>query len=201
MLGFKPEDRIVVFIDGPNLYSAAKALAFDIDFKRLHQFFASQARLIRAHYYTAIREDEEVSTIRPLLDWLDYNGFALVTKPTKEFTDSTGRRKIKGNLDVEMTVDMLEAASFADHIILFSGDGDFRYAVDAVQRKGVRVTVISSLETGIVADELRRQADQFVDLIALQSQIARPDRPDRPDRVIVQRVSSSRPVRSAAFES
>lgn len=174
--GFYPGERVAVFIDGPNLYSATKTLGFDVDFKRLHAFFAEEARLHRIHYYTAVREAEEYNSLKPLLDWLQYNGFHLVTKPTKEFVDSAGRTKIKGNLDVEITVDMLESAGHVDHIVLLSGDGDFRYVVEAVQRKGAKVTVVSSLNAGMVADELRRQADQFLDLTQIQEAISRSDR-------------------------
>lgn len=176
-----PDDRAALFIDGANLYATARALNFDIDYKRLYNYFDSRCRLIRAFYYTALIEDQEYSPIRPLIDWLDYNGYTMVTKPTKEFTDSAGRRKIKGNMDIELAVDMMEMAERLDHVILFSGDGDFRSLVDAVQRKAVRVTVISSIKSQppMIADELRRQADTFVDLTALERDVARQgsDRP------------------------
>jgi len=172
---FYPEERIGLFIDGANLYSAARGLAFDIDYKRLLDLFRSKGRMIRAFYYTALIEDQEYSPIRPLVDWLDYNGYTMVTKPTKEFTDSMGRRRIKGNMDIELAIDMLEMAEHIDHAILFSGDGDFRRLVEAVQRKGVRVTVVSTVRSSppMVADELRRQADRFIELDALSGDIAR----------------------------
>ncbi len=172
---FYTTERIALFIDGANLYSTAKTLGFDIDYKRLLESFSEQAKMIRAFYYTALLEDQEYSPIRPLVDWLDYNGFTLVTKPLKEFTDSMGRRKVKGNMDIELAIDMMEMAERLDHIVLFSGDGDFRRLVEAVQRKGVRVTVISTISTQppMIADELRRQADNFVDLQDLQHLIAR----------------------------
>ena len=122
---FYPNERIALFIDGANLYSAAKALQFDIDYKRLLAFFRQKGQLVRALYYTALAEDQEYSSIRPLIDWLDYNGYTMVTKPTKEFTDSMGRRKLKGNMDIELTVDAMRLADSLDHIVLFSGDGDF----------------------------------------------------------------------------
>src|SRR5580700_10766188 len=149
---FYPEERIAVFIDGANLYSAARGLAFDIDYKKLLDLFATKGRLIRAFYYTALVEDQEYSPIRPLIDWLDYNGYTMVTKPTKEYTDATGRRKIKGNMDIELAIDVMEMAQHLDHIVLFSGDGDFRR---------------------LVADVLRRQADMFVELQDLASSIMR----------------------------
>ena len=172
---FYPDERIALFIDGANLYSTARTLGFDIDYKRLREHFASRARLVRAFYYTALIDDQEYSPIRPLVDWLDYNGFTMVTKPTKEFTDSTGRRKIKGNMDIELAVDVLELAPLIDHVVLFSGDGDFRRLVEAAQRKSTRVTVVSTIESSppMVADELRRQADQFVDLRDIQEIIER----------------------------
>jgi uncharacterized LabA/DUF88 family protein len=191
MIEIHAQDRVAVFIDGANLYSAAKTLGFDIDFKLLRQELLGRGRLIRIFYYTALMEDQEYSPVRPLVDWLDYNGFTVVTKPTKEFTDSTGRRRIKGNMDIELAIDMMDMAQHIDHAILFSGDGDFRSLVEAVQRRGVRVTVVSSLRTqpAMVADDLRRQADDFVDLVDLQpaiqrQQVARPDmaRPEPAER-------------------
>jgi uncharacterized LabA/DUF88 family protein len=172
---FYPQERIGLFIDGSNLYAAARALNFDIDYKRLLNVFAAKGRMIRAFYYTALVEDQEYSPIRPLIDWLDYNGYTMVTKPTKEFTDASGRRKIKGNMDIELAIDVMEMAEHLDHAVLFSGDGDFRRLVEAVQRKGVRVTVVSTVRSQppMVADELRRQADTFIELQDLQQSIAR----------------------------
>lgn len=172
---FYQDERVAVFIDGSNLYAAARSLNFDIDYRKLLELFRQSARLIRATYYTALIEDQEYSPIRPLVDWLDYNGFKLVTKPAKEFTDSTGRRKVKGNMDIEVAVDMLEMSDRMDHAVLFSGDGDFRCLVEALQRRGIRVTVVSTIRTSppMVADELRRQADIFVELESMIPQIAR----------------------------
>jgi uncharacterized LabA/DUF88 family protein len=171
-------ERMALFIDGSNLYAAARALNFDIDYKRLLELFSDQAYLVRALYYTALIEDQEYSPLRPLVDWLDYNGYTMVTKPTKEFTDASGRRKIKGNMDIELAIDLMEMAPNLDHAVLFSGDGDFRRLVEAVQRKGLRVTVVSTMRSQppMVADELRRQADQFVELQDLRSRIERQPR-------------------------
>ncbi len=170
-----PRETLALFIDGSNLYAAARALGFDIDYKRLLDLFAAKGRLIRAFYYTALVEDQEYSPIRPLVDWLDYNGYTMVTKPTKEFTDSAGRRKIKGNMDIELAIDVMEMAPHIDHVVLFSGDGDFRRLVEAVQRKGVRVTVVSTVRSQppMVADELRRQADTFLELQDMANDISR----------------------------
>ena len=176
-------EKIALFIDGSNIFATAKALGFDIDYKKLLQEFRSRGNLLRAFYYTAVIEDQEFSSIRPLIDWLDYNGYTVVTKATKEFVDQTGRRKIKGNMDIELAVDAMELAPHIDHMVLFSGDGDFRSLVEAVQRRGLRVTVVSSLSTqpSMVADELRRQADIFIDIAELQPKIGR-DHQDRPAR-------------------
>lgn len=175
-LRFYPQERIALFIDGSNLYATARALGFDIDYKSLLGMFQKQAVMVRAFYYTALLDDQEYSPIRPLVDWLDYNGYTIVTKPTKEFTDATGRRKIKGNMDIELAIDVMEMSDRLDHIVLFSGDGDFRRLVEAVQRKGVRVTVISTIKSSppMIADELRRQADSFVELTDIQEYISRP---------------------------
>lgn len=176
-------ERIALFIDGANLYATSKTLGFDIDYRRLLKEYNTRGYLVRAFYYTALIEDQEYSSIRPLVDWLDYNGYAVVTKPVKEFTDSLGRRKVKGNMDIELAVDAMELAPFIDHMVLFSGDGDFRSLVEAMQRKGVRVTVVSTVTTQppMVADDLRRQADIFLDLVDLQAKIGR-DPGERPQR-------------------
>ena len=173
---FYPTDRVALFIDGANLYSAAKALNFDIDYKKLLDEFRKRGVLIRAYYYTAIVEGDDYSPIRPLVDWLDYNGFSLVTKSAREYTDSQGRKRWRGDMDIEIAVDMMELAGSADHLVLFSGDGDFRALVEAVQRKGVRVTVVSTVKSQppMASDDLRRQADNFVELSDLIPIVGRP---------------------------
>jgi uncharacterized LabA/DUF88 family protein len=199
-LHFYPTERIALFIDGANLYATAKTLGFDIDYKKLLTMFRAKGQLVRALYYTALAEDQEYSSIRPLIDWLDYNGFTIVTKPTKEFTDAMGRRKIKGNMDIELAVDAMQLADNLDHVVLFSGDGDFRSLVEALQQKGKRVSVVSTLQTQppMVADDLRRQADQFVDLGDIEQQICR-DPTIRAQRE--QRFAASRAADPAREES
>ena len=172
---FYKDERLALFIDGSNLYAAAKALGFDIDYKLLRQEFIRRGKLLRAFYYTALLENDDYSPIRPLVDWLHYNGFTMRTKPAKEYTDSQGRRKVKGNMDIELAIDAMELAPFINHMVLFSGDGDFRSLVEAMQRKGVRVTVISTVSTQppMIADDLRRQSDHFIDLMTLKPEIGR----------------------------
>src|SRR6202789_2061599 len=171
-------EKIALFIDGANLYGGTKSLGFDIDYKRLLQEFQSRGVLVRAYYYTALMEDQDYSPIRPLVDWLDYNGFTLVTKPAREFVDSQGRKRWRGDMDVDLAVDMMELADRVDHVVLFSGDGDFRRLVEAMQRKGVRVTVVSTVKSQppMASDDLRRQADVFIDLADLADIIGRPAR-------------------------
>jgi uncharacterized LabA/DUF88 family protein len=178
-MSFYPTDRLALFIDGPNIYSAAKSLGFDIDYRKLLDEFRKRGVVVRAFYYTPMVEDQEYSPIRPLVDWLDYNGFQLVTKPAREYVDPAGRKRYRGDMNVEVAVDMMEMADHVDHMVLFSGSGDFRRLVEGVQRKGVRVTVISTVKSQppMASDELRRQADNFVELLDLADLICRPRLP------------------------
>ncbi len=175
---FYKDERLALFIDGSNLYAAAKALGFDIDYKLLRKEFMRRGKLLRAVYYTALLENDEYSPIRPLVDWLNYNGFTMVTKPAKEYTDSMGRRKIKGNMDIELAVDAMELAPRVDHIVIFSGDGDFRPLIESIQRQGVRVSVVSTIRSHppMISDDLRRQADNFIELDELKDVLGRPHR-------------------------
>jgi uncharacterized LabA/DUF88 family protein len=177
-MAFYKDERLALFIDGANLYSAARAVGLEIDFRKLLKEFQTRGRLIRANYYTALVENDDYSPIRPLVDWLAYNGFNVVKKPAREFVDRDGRKRVRGNMDVELAVDMLEAAGWADHIVLFSGNGDFRRLVEAVKAKGVRVSVVSTMNATppMISDELRREADTFIELVDLGELIARPRR-------------------------
>ena len=197
------ESRIALFIDGANLYASSKALGFDIDFKLLLKEFQSRGTLVRAFYYTAIFEDQEYSSIRPLIDWLDYNGYTVVTKIGKEFFDAGGRRKLKGNMSIELVVDAMEFAERVDQIVLFSGDGDFRSLVEAVQRRGVRVTVVSTISSQppMIADELRRQTDVFIDLLELQSRIGRDPAGRPPARVLADSLPNFIRGQTSSFEA
>lgn len=172
---FDPREKIALLIDGANLYATSKALGFDVDYRKLLTTFQQRGYLLRAYYYTALVEDQEYSSIRPLIDWLDYNGYRVVTKPAKEFTDATGRRKVKGNMDLELAIDALELSDVVDHFVIFSGDGDFRTLVEALQRRGRKVSVVSTMSSQppMISDELRRQSDHFIDLSTLQKEIGR----------------------------
>jgi len=181
---FDQREKVALFIDGANLYATSKSLGFDIDYRNMLKYFEKKCYLLRAYYYTALIEDQEYSSIRPLIDWLDYNGYRVVTKPTKEYIDSAGRRKVKGNMDLELAIDALQLADTVDHFVLFSGDGDFRVLVEALQRLGRKVSVVSTVSTqpSMISDELRRQADQFIDLVSLKKEIGR-DPSERPQNI------------------
>ena len=169
-------DKTALFIDGSNFYAAAKGLNLDIDFARMRAYFAKDTNLIRAYYYTAIPEDQEFSSLRPLVDWLDYNGYAVVSKFTREFIDEeTGKRRLKGNMDMELALDMLKLAPHIDHAVLFSGDGDFCRLLEDVQALGVRTTVVSTNKTTppMVADQLRRMADIYIDMVDIAPDISK----------------------------
>lgn len=182
---FDPREKISLFIDGANLFATSKNLGFDIDYRKLLSYFQGRGYLLRAYYYTALIEDQEYSSIRPLIDWLDYNGYRVVTKPAKEYTDASGRRKVKGNMDIELAVDAMEQADTTDHLVIFSGDGDFTSLIAALQRRGRKVSVVSSVSTQpvMIADCLRRQADNFIDIVSLKEEIGRAasERPTRND--------------------
>lgn len=178
--------KIALFIDGAKLHSAVRALGFEIDFKKLLEMFERRGSLLRAFYYTTIMEDLEYCSVRPLIDWLDYNGYTVVTKAAKEFTDETGRRRTKGNIDIELAVGALEIAEHVDEIVLFSGEGNLRSLLTALQRRGIKITIVSTLAGAppMVADELRRQADEFIDLRALEPKLSRTPSAPRPTREV-----------------
>jgi uncharacterized LabA/DUF88 family protein len=181
---FDGRERIAFFIDGANFYQTARALNLDIDYRRMLGSFVGEAYLLRAHYYTALAEDQEFSSLRPLIDWLDYNGFQVTTKPMREFTDNNGqRRRVRPSLDVDLAVDAMTLCEQINHMVLFSGDGIYRPLVEAMQKRGRKVTVVSSLKSNppMISDELRRQADHFLDLADLTSRLAR-DPSERPAR-------------------
>lgn len=197
-MDFRMEDRVCLFIDGANLYSASRNLGFDVDYRSMLAFFRKRSKLIRAYYYSAVLDTEEYSPLKPLTDWLVYNGYTLVTKTAREFTDQTGRRRIKGSMDIELAVDMLEMCPRMDHAILFSGDSDFRRLVEAVQRQGVRVSVISSIRTSppMIGDELRRQADDFIELADIATDFTRRQTEPRPRPAVTRAIPTEPPADS-----
>ena len=185
-LGLRDGEKTALFIDGANLYKAARALGFDMDYKSLLTKARAACQLVRAYYYTPIQEDKEqdYSPLRPLVDWLDYNGYTMVTKTAREFTDAMGKKRFKGSTDIELVVDIMSLAPKLDHIVLFTGNGDFRRAIEAVQAQAVRVTIVSTIKSQppMVSDDLRRQADRFVDLAEIEKEIGRTGGPQRRPR-------------------
>jgi uncharacterized LabA/DUF88 family protein len=165
--------RTAIFIDGPNLYATAKSLGFEIDYKKLLTTYRRHGCLVRAFYYAPAFEDAEHRFLRPLLDWLDCIEYTVVTTPEKHDVDAGGRRTMKAKREIELAVNAMDFAERMDEMVLFSGNGDLRALVRAVQRRGVRVTVVSTIKrhASTVADELRRQADVFQDLDELRGLI------------------------------
>lgn len=172
---FHQTERLALFIEGPALYAAARSIGLDIDYRRLLGFFRQRSYLVRTLYYTPVSENEEFVTVRPLIDWLEYNGFYVVTKPVKVYVDVAGRRKTKGSLHVDMAVHALQLAENLDHLILASSAGGFSSLSAALQAKGKRVSVLSTLKSGpaFVEDDLRRRADQFIELADIRTDIER----------------------------
>jgi uncharacterized LabA/DUF88 family protein len=179
---FDPQERLGLFLDGAHLHGVARNLGFEVDYKNLLGVFRRQARILRASYYTALLDTDDYSPLRPLVDWLGYNGYHVVTKPAREYTDAAGRRRVRGDIGIELAVDVMTLAPRLDHAIIFAGDGDLRRLVEATQQLGVRVSVVSTIRTspGMIADELRRQADQFIDLADLANEVARRQVEPRP---------------------
>ena len=169
------DDKTALFIDGANLYATTRGLGMQLDFSAMLEYFEERTRLVHSFYFSALSDSEEYNPVKPLTDYLSYHGYNVVTKTAREFTDTRGQRRIKGNMDIEMTVRMLELAPRLDHMILFTGDGDFRCAVDAVQRMGVKVSVVSSMKTNppILSDELRRQCNDFIELESIADNFLR----------------------------
>jgi uncharacterized LabA/DUF88 family protein len=173
--GHYPSSQIGLFIDGPNLRATSKALGFEVDFRRLLSQFEGLGSMRRAFYYTTISDDQATCSMRPLVDWLDYNGYTVITKTAKHYVDTDGRSRMRGNTNIELAVDAMTHARQFDEMVLFSGDGNFRSMIEAVQRQGVRVTVVSTISSQppMLADELRRQADVFIDLATLRHKLGR----------------------------
>lgn len=175
---FYKDETLAMFIDGPNFYATARALNFDVDYKRLLGLFQAKGRLLRASYFTPLADTDDHVAIRPLVDWLQYNGWTVVTQPARVHETEDGRTRIKGNTDIDMAVEVMKLAPILAHAVLFTGNRDFTPLVGFLQDRGTRVTVVSSFRTQppMISDDLRRKADAFVDLDTLRDAIARPAR-------------------------
>ena len=170
---FYPNERIALLIDGMSLESALAALGEDIDYGRLRAFFARKGRLVSAGFYVSFSDDAEYEAARAKLEWLEENGFAIIARRASTSDLDPGRRRMRKSVSVDLAVDALQLAGNVDHLVLFSGDGQLRRLVEALQEEGKRVTVVSTIRTRhpIASDELRRQADQFLDLVNLAALI------------------------------
>lgn len=185
---FKPHKRIpplfyqdeptALLIDGKNFYSTACALDITVDWKLLHQEISRQCRLMQALYFTTLPKGEDEHdhiAAKPTLDWMEYNGWTVCTKPGRAFVDHDGRRKIKGNTDVELAVAAMKLTPHVGHIVLCTGKADYVPLVAYLQETGTRVTVLSSkaVSPPMIADDLRRKADDFIDLDDMRTTICR----------------------------
>lgn len=168
-----------MLIDGPSIYQICRSLDVEIDYQALRSIFADAGYLVQARYYTTILNDQLYSPLRPLIDWLSYNGFIVVTRTMKAGQDSEQCRRLDHGIVVALAVDAIEISSRLDHVILFTGNGDFLRLVQLLQRRTVRTTVVGTVNgpSSMSSDELRRQADTFVDLRALVPFVGRGPRP------------------------
>lgn len=169
---FYKDEKMAAFIDGAYLYTISRNLDFDIDYKKLLGWMHERSHLVRANYYTLLFEDQDYSPVKPLVDWLDYNGFTMVTKTARE---ESGSRRRRSSIDVDLAVDAMDLADHIDHVLLFVGDSDYRKLIEVLRSKGVRVSVFGTIRTGspLVADELRRMADFFYEMEDLIEVIGR----------------------------
>lgn len=199
-LQLDPNERVILFVDGREFSACQRALGFNVDFKLLLSVYRARARLIRAMYYTTMVVQDEDS-LRPLVDWLEYNGFRLFTKSLHEKVDREGRPYVRGNTRAEMAVDAVDMADHADHFVFFANDASFSHAAAVLQRRGKRVSVVSTMMTDppLVADGLRRQVDHFIDLASLESLISRDREPRSP--VSDSAVEPLEPARELAQEA
>lgn len=177
---FGTRDKVALFIDGSNFYATIKELDMNIDYGRVRAYFNKQELLFRAMYFTAVLPDSgENDELRPLVDWLGYNSWIVSTKLVKQYTDRvTNVTRTKGNMDCEITVEMMLLKDSVTHMVLFSGDGDFCHLVRTLQAHGVRVTVVSSKQTQppMVSNDLRKVCDQFIDLADMRGEFCRSGR-------------------------
>lgn len=163
--------RAAILIDGSNAYASGMALGFQIDYVKFLMYFRKRYDINRAFYFTALPPKNTVSPLRPMTTFLEHNGYTVVSKETKDYINHAGEKKRKGNMDCEIAVYATKYAEVVDELILFSGDGDFRCVVERVQELGTRVTVLSTLVGHMVADTLRRQADEFIELDSIRAEI------------------------------
>ncbi len=164
-------ERIALFIDGANVYAAAKRLGWNFDHRKILEHFATQGRLYNAFYYTAVPYPIDDKQKR-FTDALTYMGYTVRTRPLREATDESGQTYRRANLDIELVTDLLTTEGQYDVAVLLTGDGDFERPVEVLRARGKRVVVTSILE--MTSYELRNAADTYVDLGSLRDQVERP---------------------------
>lgn len=175
LYGLNVNEPTAVLIDGYNTLSTTKLLKFDIDFRKLLNLFQNKTRLVKIYYFASLRDNPaDHDPMIPVIQWMMYNGYNVISKKMNEFMNIDNIQS-KGNMDVEISVTVLEMVKSVDHIVLFTGDENFRFLIEAVQRMGTRITVCSSMQCQpqIMSDDLRRQADNFIELNNLKSEIQR----------------------------
>lgn len=174
---FYNTERIGLFIDGYSLYQTVRAMDLRIDYKALRDLFASKGRLNRVQYFATVNDHDpdEFNPQRKTFDWLQYNGFDVQTIQTRSFTGSDGEIQYRGNASVLMTCYALKHAEHLDHVVILTGNADFAPLITALQERGTRVTMVSTIKNGsLCSDQLRRSADDFIDLEDLRQQISKP---------------------------
>lgn len=175
----------LVLIDGSNLYEGARSSRITIDYARLLDLLNDDGLLLRAYYFTALMDKTIESPVRKTVDWLSHNGYICVTKEAKEYpvvenyiedghVRSRTVKKLKGNVDIEIATYAftMSARLKLTELWLFSGDGDFTLMVKEIQETyAMKVYVVSA--TGMVSNDLRRQADKYINLMDIADDIRR----------------------------
>jgi uncharacterized LabA/DUF88 family protein len=156
---------VAIFIDGNNLFHAARSAGVEIDYAKLLNYLRGESPLLRAFFYTGV--DERAERQQGFLLWMRRNGYRVVQKELKTFPDGTK----KANLDVEIAVDMLSLAGHYDTAILVSGDEDFAYAINVIAYKGVRVEVVGFRSN--TSPRLIDVADRFVDFDGIINEVCK----------------------------
>ncbi|MGX9687497.1 LabA-like NYN domain-containing protein [Deinococcus wulumuqiensis] len=164
-------ERIGLFIDGANVYAAAKRLGWNFDHRKILEHFAGMGALYNAFYYTAVPAQIDDKQKR-FVDALTYMGYTVRTRPLRENTDEHGDTSRRASLDIELVTDLLTTESRYDVAVLLSGDGDFERPVEVLRARGKRVIVASIPE--MTSYELRNAADEYVDLASIREQVERP---------------------------
>lgn len=164
--------RVAIFIDGVEFDETLRCIDGAVDYRKLLGAFQEHGRLLRAYYY-APTDEQALISMRPLLDWLTYNGYQVRVKGDGEHSERRSRQRSR-SMSIELAVDVLELAPHLDTIVLITGDDAFKPLVAAVQARGITVSVVSTLKSkpAMVGNALRRQADEFIEIVSMLPRIA-----------------------------